>query len=231
MTAKLGKDNLNIILAWHGTSKKNIESIIENNFGFDNIDSNKYDIMKYLPVSNDNDNDNGNKNPFGICFSEFANLGCEKDNTGLHQLLLCKVILGKQYKIEKNQILILILIMVQEIRIKTRIKIKIKKKIVEKLFPKDMIQLLLQMEHKHTDKKLLYLIKIKYYLAILFTTNELVLVNVFFRPPLKLVQKGGTGEKRWSRWYRCMLSWLISTLIQFCNYVCIGWLMLGRYCL
>ena len=89
MSAKLGKDNLNIILAWHGTSSHNIKSIVENNFDLRRLAQNT-----------------GNRGFYGagIYFSEFARISA---NYGVErQLLLCKVILGKQFRVGTGQMML-----------------------------------------------------------------------------------------------------------------------------
>ena len=71
-------NNLNIILAWHGTSKNNLDDIVENNFNMSIIGRGSYGK--------------------GIYFSEYANIS-QGYGDGL---LLCKVILGKSYKMKKT---------------------------------------------------------------------------------------------------------------------------------
>eukprot|EP00484_Ammonia_sp_Unknown_P000402 CAMPEP_0197022686 /NCGR_PEP_ID=MMETSP1384-20130603/3501_1 /TAXON_ID=29189 /ORGANISM="Ammonia sp." /LENGTH=663 /DNA_ID=CAMNT_0042450771 /DNA_START=8 /DNA_END=1996 /DNA_ORIENTATION=+ len=76
---KCDESKLNIILAWHGTPNTNIDGIVKSNFCLSKISANSGDKGWYGK---------------GIYFSEYAkiSLGYGKG------LLLCKVMLGKSYK-------------------------------------------------------------------------------------------------------------------------------------
>eukprot|EP01083_Nonionella_stella_P300962 1030115_1 len=76
---KCTKNELNIVLAWHGTSAANLDSIVENNFTLEKLGAHT-----------------GNRGAYGagIYFSEFANVS-QAYGDGL---ILCKVMLGKEYQ-------------------------------------------------------------------------------------------------------------------------------------
>ena len=80
MRSRLGMSGVNCILAWHGTPSTNIDSIVENNFSLSHLSKNSGDTGWYGA---------------GIYFSEFANVS-QGYGDGL---LLCKILLGKVYKI------------------------------------------------------------------------------------------------------------------------------------
>jgi len=73
------ESQLNIVLAWHGTKRKNIDSIVENNFDLNRLSVNSGDTGWY---------------GCGIYFSEYASISSGYGDG----LLLCKVILGKSYR-------------------------------------------------------------------------------------------------------------------------------------
>lgn len=81
MKSRLGSGGVNCILAWHGTPKSNIDNIVENNFSLSHLSKNSGDRGWYGA---------------GIYFSEFANVS-QGYGDGL---LLCKILLGKTYKIK-----------------------------------------------------------------------------------------------------------------------------------
>eukprot|EP00483_Globobulimina_turgida_P011693 UN11715 len=72
------ESDLNIILAWHGTAQSNLETIVKNNFDLSKLGDNKKNKGYY---------------GCGIYFSEFARIS----NVYGDGLLLCKVILGKEF--------------------------------------------------------------------------------------------------------------------------------------
>jgi len=81
---KCKENGLNIILAWHGTAAANVQNIVTNNFSLAKLGAHT-----------------GNKGAYGagIYFSEFAKVsGAYGDG-----LMLCKVILGKQYQMTTAQ--------------------------------------------------------------------------------------------------------------------------------
>eukprot|EP00483_Globobulimina_turgida_P009315 UN09334 len=82
---KCDESKLNIILAWHGTKQSNVKNIVKNNFSLNKVSVNT-----------------GNKGYYGcgIYFSEFANIS-QAYGDGL---LLCKVMLGKQYRMNSGKI-------------------------------------------------------------------------------------------------------------------------------
>eukprot|EP01083_Nonionella_stella_P131008 397757_1 len=73
------KNELNIVLAWHGTSAANLDGIVENNFSLAKLGASTGDKGYYGA---------------GIYFSEFANVSQGYGDA----LLLCKVMLGKEYQ-------------------------------------------------------------------------------------------------------------------------------------
>ena len=81
---KCGERGLNIILAWHGTKSGNVKSITDNNFSLAKLAANT-----------------GNKGFYGcgIYFSEFAKISSAYGDG----LLLCKVMLGKQYQMNASK--------------------------------------------------------------------------------------------------------------------------------
>eukprot|EP01084_Bolivina_argentea_P286661 491780_1 len=82
MTKNVCKESdLNVILAWHGTNTGNIENIVKNNFDLSKLGVNKKNKGYYGA---------------GIYFSEFARIS----NVYGDGLLLCKVILGKEYQMQ-----------------------------------------------------------------------------------------------------------------------------------
>eukprot|EP00483_Globobulimina_turgida_P002121 UN02123 len=81
---KILMNKLNIVLAWHGTAKDNVESIVLNNF----------DLSRLSESSGDN-----GWYGSGIYFSEYASISRGYGDS----LLLCKVILGKTFRMNANQ--------------------------------------------------------------------------------------------------------------------------------
>eukprot|EP01083_Nonionella_stella_P129194 391865_1 len=85
MKRRLGGSGVNTILAWHGTPSSNTNDIVTKNFRLSHLGGNC-----------------GNKGLFGagIYFSEFANVS-QGYGDGL---LLCKIMLGKTYKMNSPQV-------------------------------------------------------------------------------------------------------------------------------
>lgn len=79
MKRRLGAGGVNTILAWHGTPKSNIDSIVEDNFSISCLSKNSGDKGYYGA---------------GIYFSEFANVS-QGYGDGL---LLCQIMLGNTYR-------------------------------------------------------------------------------------------------------------------------------------
>eukprot|EP01084_Bolivina_argentea_P029355 54479_1 len=78
------ESKLNIVLAWHGTQKSNVNGIVEHNFDLNKLSESSGDTGWY---------------GCGIYLSEYASISSGYGDS----LLLCKVILGKAYKMKTNQ--------------------------------------------------------------------------------------------------------------------------------